>query len=98
MTTYQIVVEEPARQDMENSYSWGCEKWGIAQAQKWYEGVIAEIATLSTFPERHPIAPETHDEFQEEIRQMLFQRYRVLFTIRGDAVHVLHFRGAYRGK
>lgn len=98
MTTYQVIVEEPARQDIETSYYWGCEKWGVPKAQKWYGEVIASIATLATLPERHPIAPETQDEFQEEIRQMIFQRYRVLFTIRGNTVHVLHFRGAYREK
>jgi hypothetical protein len=42
------------------------------------------------------IAPE-NDEFVEEIRQMIVGRYRVLFTIQGRKVHVLHVRGAYIG-
>ena len=33
------------------------------------------------------------DEFSEEIRQMVVGRYRVLFTIKGRKVHVLHVRG-----
>lgn len=37
------------------------------------------------------------DNFSEEIRQMVVGRYRVLFTIRGRKVHVLHVRGAYVG-
>ncbi len=30
------------------------------------------------------------DEFSGEIRQMVVGRYRVLFTIKGRKVHVLH--------
>jgi len=40
-----------------------------------------------------PRAPE-NNEFEEEIRQMIVGRYRVLFTIKGKRVHVLHVRGA----
>jgi hypothetical protein len=35
------------------------------------------------------------DEVEEEIRQMIVGRYRVLFTIRKHKVHVLHVRGAH---
>ena len=47
-------------------------------------------------PKGFPLAPED-DEFSEEIRQMVVGRYRVLFTIKGRKVHVLHVRGAYVG-
>ncbi len=36
-----------------------------------------------------------NEEFSEEIRQMIAGRYRVLFTIKGRNVHVLHVRGTY---
>ena len=45
-------------------------------------------------PKGFPLAPE-NDEFNEEIRQMIVGRYRVLFTVRRGKVHVLHVRGAY---
>ena len=47
-------------------------------------------------PKAFPLAPE-NDEFSEEIRQMIVGRYRVLFTIKGREVHVLHVRGAFVG-
>jgi hypothetical protein len=47
-------------------------------------------------PKGFPVAPED-DEFSEEIRQMVVGRYRVLFTIKGRKVHVLHVWGKHVG-
>ena len=52
------------------------------------------LKQLAVVPKGLPLAPED-DEFSEEIRQMVVGRYRVLFTIRGSRVHVLHVTGAY---
>jgi len=54
----------------------------------------AVFKQLRVLPKAFPLAPE-NDEFSEEIRQMVAGRYRVLFTIKGRKVHVLHVRGAY---
>jgi hypothetical protein len=48
-------------------------------------------------PKAFPVAPED-EEFPEEIRQMIVGRYRILFTIKGRKVHVLHVRGAFTGQ
>jgi hypothetical protein len=56
-----------------------------------------ELEKLSTLPERFPLAPE-NGLVDAEIQQMIFGRrqgaYRVLFTIQGDEVRVLHIRRA----
>jgi hypothetical protein len=53
------------------------------------------IDSLKTFPARCPLAPE-NEFFSQEIRQLLYGkgrgRYRVLFTISGNTVSVLHIR------
>ena len=54
----------------------------------------AALKQLGVIPKAFPLAPEDA-EFSEEIRQMVVGRYRVLFTIKGRRVHVLHVRGAY---
>lgn len=97
MKKFSVIIEESARDDIQVSYIWGCRVWGKAQAQKWVRELRASvIKNLGTFPLAFSLAPED-DEFDEEIRQMIAGRYRVLFTISGRRVHVLHVRGAYAG-
>jgi len=94
---YQVVVEKPAKQEIDQAYYWGREKWGVRQAKKWFNTLMEAIAKLETFPNRHPLAPES-EEFNIEIRQIIFQRYRILFLVGDDTVNVLHFRDAYHDK
>lgn len=97
MKKYQIILETTALQEIELSYVWGREQWGADQARRWYQILKETIRSLSTLPERHPIAPEfEREELGDQIRQMVFQRYRILFTVRENKVHVLHVRGAYK--
>jgi plasmid stabilization system protein ParE len=98
MKKYIVVFEASAQADVQQAYDWGCRVWGKGQAQKWVRNLRAATRNhLAVIPAGFPLAPE-NDEFQEEIRQMVVGRYRVLFTIRGRKVHVLHVRGAYVGR
>src|SRR5436190_10622281 len=94
MKRYQVVFEESAQADVRVSYDWGCRAWGKREAQKWARQLRSAVfKQLAVMPKGLPLAPED-DEFAEEIRQMIVGRYRVLFTIKGRKVHVLHVRGA----
>jgi plasmid stabilization system protein ParE len=96
---YRVKTGTPAQQEIRISYVWGCEKWGVSQAQKWVQELRKAIASLSMFPERYGFAPEQEqEELGHEVRQMIFQRYRVLFTVKETTVHVLHVRGSYTGE
>jgi plasmid stabilization system protein ParE len=97
MRRYEVIIEDSAQEDVRESYDWGCRTWGKLQAQQWAGQLrTAVFKQLGVVPKAFPLAPE-NDEFSEEIRQMMIGRYRVLFTIRGRRVHVLHVRGAYIG-
>ncbi len=96
MTRYAVVFEESAQADVRETYHWDCRAWGKREAQQWVRRLIAVSQQLAAVPKGFPLAPED-DEFTEEIRQMVVGRYRVLFTIKGRKVHVLHVRGAYVG-
>ena len=65
-------------------------------AKDWLDGLEAAIATLTEMPARCPLAPE-NEHFRVEIRQLLYGRYRILFTIAApDEVWVVHIRHAAR--
>lgn len=97
MKRYAVVFEESAQEDVRESYDWGCRAWGKREAQQWARQLRTTISQqLAIVPKAFPLAPED-DEFFEKIRQMDVGRYRVLFTIKGRKVHVLHVRGPYVG-
>jgi plasmid stabilization system protein ParE len=94
MKRYVVVMEDSAQADVRQSYDWGCRRWGKRKAQRWVRDLrTAILKQLRVLPEAFPLAPE-NGEFAEEIHQMLVDRYRVIFTIKGRKVHVLHVRGA----
>lgn len=68
-------------------------------AFRWYNGLLDAMESLADLPRRCPLAPEG-EHFNEEIRHLLSGKrrnvYRVLFTIRGNIVHVLHIRHGSR--
>jgi plasmid stabilization system protein ParE len=68
-------------------------------AVNWFNGLEAAIYSLEDFPQRCPLAEESK-AFDVEIRQLIYGKrvgaYRILFTILGDAVHVLHVRHGRR--
>ena len=98
MKRYAVIFEDSAQADVRESYDWGCRVWGSKrEAQQWVRQLRTAVSKqLRVLPKGFPLAPED-DEFSEEIRQMVVGRYRVLFTIKGRKVHVLHVRGAYVG-
>lgn len=97
MKRYAVVFEESAQANVRESYDWGCRAWAKQEAKQWVRQLRTAVSQqLAIVPKGFSLAPED-DEFSEEIRQMVVGRYRVLFTIRGRKVHVLHVRGAYVG-
>ena len=97
MKRHAVIFEQSAQADVRESYNWGCRVWGKREAQRWARLLRSAVFTqLAVAPKGFPLAPEDN-EFLKEIRQMLVGRYRVLFTIEGRKVHVLHIRGAYVG-
>ena len=95
MKRYAVVFAESAQADVRESYDWGRRTWGKHEAQQWVRQLRTAVSQqLTVVPKGFPLAPE-NEEFSEEIRQMIAGRYRVLFTIKGRNVHVLHVRGTY---
>jgi plasmid stabilization system protein ParE len=79
-------------------------EWLLAQQAgetglRWFAGLEKALDSLSELPYRCSLAPEDAD-FPFEVRQLIHGRkphlYRVLFTIEGDTVIILHVRHGRR--
>ena len=61
---------------------------------EWRRGLLYAAQAVEQFPQRCPLAPESGPGL--EIRQLVYGRYRVLFTITLDTVCILHIRHGAR--
>jgi plasmid stabilization system protein ParE len=97
MKKFNVVFHRDAIADINDSFEWGVEFWGKEKAIKWARKLYAACRErLSIFPESCPVAPETED-IEIEIRQLVIDRYRVLFIIENNTVEIIHVRGPYIG-
>jgi plasmid stabilization system protein ParE len=85
--------------DLDTILEWLSEQGAGEYGLRWFWKLREAIASLSELPHRCPLAPE-NAEFPFEVRQLLYGRkphwYRVLFTIDGDVVVILHIRHGLR--
>ena len=97
---YRVVIQPDAEAEVEEAFSYIFAR-SPDHAVPWLRGLYKAVETLEQFPSRCGIAPESR-YFRQEIRQYLYgrgrHRYRILFTIHRDEVHVLHVRHGARWK
>ena len=98
MKHHQVIILPAAERDIGEAYEWLAERDAEA-AIRWYNRLLEVIFSLDTFPERCPLAPES-EFFNAEIREIFYGRrqykYRILFTVGENEVHVLHVRHGAR--
>lgn len=87
---YKVEFTYQAESEANTAYRW-IAKDAPGNAFDWFEELIQAIETLSSMPERCAVAPES-EEVGQEIRQLLYGRYRILFSIQSEIVFVLHVR------
>ncbi len=100
--TYRIIIEPAAEREIRAAVRWKTENASPHVAARWYNGLIRRIDVLRRQPLRCPLAAE-NDRFPEEIRELLYGRsgkrihkHRILFTVRGETVHILYVRHTAR--
>lgn len=88
-----MVVESRARDDLARRYRYLLTSSSPAAADAWLDDMAEPLASLSSLPDRCPLAPED-DAFPVTIRQLLRASHRILFTVSSETetVHVLHVR------
>lgn len=93
---YEVVVQPVAEAELEEAYRY-IWKDSPERAARWRVRLLAKAETLNRLPQRCPLAPE-NDAFPDEIRQLVYGSYRLLFTILETKreVHVVHIRHGKR--
>ena len=98
MKTHQVNILPSAERNISEAYKWITERNPEA-AVLWYNRLIELILSLDTFPERAPFAPE-NKSLRRGIREIFHgqrhYKYRILFTVTENEVHVLHVRHGAR--
>lgn len=93
MKTYRVLIEPPALAQIAHYYERAVQADAKVSADRWFLRLQAVILGLATMPARGVAVPE-QPAFAIPLLQVIFERrYRVIFTIRGDAVHILCVRG-----
>lgn len=95
---YEVIVHDTAMKDIVRNATWWIENHSQDQALIWYEAILKKVDSLHEMPESHAIIPE-NELFNFEIRHALFglgsrPGYRIIFTVRGNQVHVLTVKAA----
>ncbi len=89
---FQVILELEAKNNLRAHYLYlQTHSPGSAYPERWYAGIRAAIRDRATTAEECGLAYEDRF-FAETIRQRLHDSYKILFTIRGNRVHVLHIR------
>lgn len=94
MRTYRVEPTDKALVDAGEAYFWISQQ-SEGAALRWYEELLKAFRSLEKNPFRCPLAPE-NAFFEEEIRQLIYGKYRILFTVKGETVFVLRVRHSAR--
>ena len=81
---FHVDVQPQAFDDLDLIAEYIKKRSSFATAEKWFNGIMDQIATLEEMPERCPIAPESED-IGQPVRALLYGRknrtYKVFFGV-----------------
>lgn len=91
---YRVELSSRARSELFDARDYLAEH-APEYVSTWLANMRRAVRSLRDMPERCAYAPE-RDLFELELRQLLEGSYRIIFTIEGQTVRVLHIRHAAR--
>lgn len=87
--SFQVQVAARAKRDVRKIIRWIAEH-SPGQAALWHFDFLAAVDSLQNFPARCPVVRESAES--KELRQLLFDKYRIIFSIEDETVVILHVR------
>jgi plasmid stabilization system protein ParE len=91
---FQVIITPSAKADIFEVNTWLLENYPNL-SNNWIWGISQAVTSLSKFPERCPISPES-EAFDVIVRQLLYGNkpnvYRILYSIQDEKVYILRVR------
>jgi len=84
--TFEVRLTLSGRRDLEQLRSYLLDTVGAARAREVLITIRDAFTTLSTFPERGPHPKELSDLGDFDYRQIIVDRYRIVYRIEGQRV------------
>ena len=82
--TYRTEISSVAQAEVDSIFLRISQVMSLEKAREWYDGLLKEIASLSSMPKRCALARE-NQYFSKEIRQLIYGKgrnsYRIIFAI-----------------
>lgn len=88
--SYKVEITEKAQAEAREVVRWIAEH-SPEKAGLWHFELTRKVDSLENFPARCPLAPESKTHGQE-MRHLIFGKYRILFIIEDETVYVLRVR------
>lgn len=82
---YKLVLSLEADQDLERIYIDGYVRWGQAQADKYYDGLIDHFGLLA----KNPMIFRAVSEVREGYRRGVYRKHAIYYRIDGDTVKIM---------
>jgi plasmid stabilization system protein ParE len=91
---YRVEVSRRAERDIEEAFEYIYSR-APRNAIRWRGALQRRLQALETNPERFGLAPED-EAAKANVRQLLYGRYRILYTVREKTVFVIPVRHGAR--
>ena len=91
-----VKIMPEAEESLWRNAEWWARNRSVEEAERWYDGFIAAIESLSENPRRCPLARE-NDEVAHELRELHYglgghPTHRAIFIIRPDMILIVAIR------
>ena len=89
---YRVIFRVEAQHDAIDAVLYLREHASPAVARAWHAGLVDAIRSLESLPKRGAPAREHRLFPDHDLRQLIYKSHRIIYTVVGQDVHVLHIR------
>ncbi len=82
--TFRLTITGIADQDLDDLYSEGFRNWGEAQADRYFDGLLAHFDQLCVNPRLYPAV----DDIRAGYRRSIYRKHSVFFVILDDRIEI----------